>query len=64
MSGAEPTWVAAEQPPAPEPSPTGRVSNPKAVLKQEEGKTLLNAHTHWLVFVDVHQMDTDACMWE
>lgn len=40
MNGAEPTWVAAEQPPVPEPSPPNgdRVSNPTAAVKEEDGK--------------------------
>lgn len=38
MNGAEPTWVAAEQPPVPEPSPPD--SNPTAAVKEEDGKTL------------------------
>lgn len=40
MNGAEPTWVAAEQPPVPEPSPPNgdRVSNPTAAVKEEEGE--------------------------
>lgn len=44
MNGAEPTWVAAEQPPVPEPSPPNgdRVSNPTAAVKEEDGKTRLN----------------------
>lgn len=43
MNGAEPTWVAAEQPPVPEPSPPNgdRVSNPTAAVKEEDGKTRL-----------------------
>ncbi|XP_049919953.1 nucleolar protein 4-like [Epinephelus moara] len=38
MNGVETTWVAAEQPPVPEPSPTNgeRVSNPAAPIKEEE----------------------------
>nr|XP_033485103.1 nucleolar protein 4-like [Epinephelus lanceolatus] len=38
MNGVETTWVAAEQPPVPEPSPPNgeRVSNPAAPLKEEE----------------------------
>lgn len=41
MNSAEPTWVAAEQPPVPEPSPPNgeRVSNPTAAVKEEDGKT-------------------------
>lgn len=44
MNGAEPTWVAAEQPAVPEPSPTNgeRVSNQAATVKEEDGKTLLD----------------------
>lgn len=44
MNGAEPTWVAAEQPPVPEPSPPNgdRVSNPSAPVKEEDGKMSLN----------------------
>lgn len=51
MNSAEPTWVAAEQPPVPEPSPPNgeRVSNPTATVKEEDGKTS-NRH---LVPVDV-----------
>ena len=37
MNGAEPTWVAAEQPPVPEPSPPE--SDPTAAVKEEDGKT-------------------------
>uniref|UniRef100_A0A3Q1CYG1 Nucleolar protein 4 helical domain-containing protein n=1 Tax=Amphiprion ocellaris TaxID=80972 RepID=A0A3Q1CYG1_AMPOC len=38
MNSAEPTWVAAEQPAVPEPSPTNgeRVSNPTATIKEED----------------------------
>ncbi|XP_049437160.1 nucleolar protein 4-like [Epinephelus fuscoguttatus] len=38
MNGVETTWVAAEQPPVPEPSPPNgeRVSNPAAPIKEEE----------------------------
>ncbi|XP_044066695.1 nucleolar protein 4-like isoform X1 [Siniperca chuatsi] len=38
MNSAEPTWVAAEQPPVPEPSPPNgeRVSNPTATVKEED----------------------------
>ncbi|XP_059188993.1 nucleolar protein 4-like [Centropristis striata] len=38
MNGVEPTWVAAEQPPVPEPSqPNGeRVSNPANAIKEED----------------------------
>nr|XP_046252231.1 nucleolar protein 4-like [Scatophagus argus] len=38
MNSAEPTWVAAEQPPVPEPSPANgeRVSNPTATVKEED----------------------------
>ncbi|XP_034447013.1 nucleolar protein 4-like isoform X1 [Hippoglossus hippoglossus] len=38
MNGTEPTWVAAEQPPVPEPSPPNgeRVSNPTAAIKEED----------------------------
>ncbi|TMS15726.1 Nucleolar protein 4-like [Larimichthys crocea] len=38
MNSAEPTWVAAEQPPVPEPSPPNgeRVSNPTANVKEED----------------------------
>ncbi|XP_047468073.1 nucleolar protein 4-like [Mugil cephalus] len=38
MNSAEPTWVAAEQPAVPEPSPTNgeRVSNPAATVKEED----------------------------
>ncbi|CAJ1084634.1 nucleolar protein 4-like [Xyrichtys novacula] len=38
MNSAEPTWVAAEQPPVPEPSPPNgeRVSNPTASVKEED----------------------------
>ncbi|XP_042264067.1 nucleolar protein 4-like [Thunnus albacares] len=38
MNSAEPTWVAAEQPPVPEPSPPNgeRVSNPTATIKEED----------------------------
>ncbi|XP_060913775.1 nucleolar protein 4-like [Labrus mixtus] len=38
MNSAEPTWVAAEQPPVPEPSPPNgeRVSNPAASVKEED----------------------------
>jgi len=41
MNGVEPTWVAAEPPPVPEPSPPHgeRVSNPTAPIKEEDGKT-------------------------
>lgn len=40
MNSAEPTWVAAEQPPVPEPSPPNgeRVSNPTATIKEEDGE--------------------------
>lgn len=43
MNGVEPTWVAAEPPPVPEPSPPNgeRVSDP-APLKEEDGKTWLS----------------------
>lgn len=42
MNSAEPTWVAAEQPPVPEPSPPNgeRVSNPAETIKEEDGKTV------------------------
>ena len=45
MNNAEPTWVAAEQPAVPEPSPPNgeRVSNPVAAIKEEDGKTWLAA---------------------
>ncbi|XP_006794171.1 nucleolar protein 4-like isoform X1 [Neolamprologus brichardi] len=38
MNNAEPTWVAAEQPPVPESSPPNgeRVSNPAATIKEED----------------------------
>ncbi|KAM9751350.1 nucleolar protein 4-like isoform 2-T2 [Menidia menidia] len=38
MNNAEPTWVAAEQPAVPEPSPPNgeRVSNPAAAIKEED----------------------------
>ncbi|XP_061529987.1 nucleolar protein 4-like [Phycodurus eques] len=38
MNGAEPTWVAVEQPPVPEPSPPNgaRVSKPAAAIKEED----------------------------
>ncbi|TNN73291.1 Nucleolar protein 4-like [Liparis tanakae] len=38
MNGVEPTWVAAEPPPVPEPSPPHgeRVSNPTAPIKEED----------------------------
>ncbi|XP_042348097.1 nucleolar protein 4-like [Plectropomus leopardus] len=38
MNGVETTWVAAEQPPVPEPSPPNgeRVSNPTAPIKEED----------------------------
>ncbi|KAM4737930.1 nucleolar protein 4-like [Anableps anableps] len=38
MNNAEPTWVAAEQPAVPEPSPPNgeRVSNPAAIVKEED----------------------------
>uniref|UniRef100_A0A4W6EC49 Nucleolar protein 4-like a n=1 Tax=Lates calcarifer TaxID=8187 RepID=A0A4W6EC49_LATCA len=38
MNNTEPTWVAAEQPPVPEPSPPNgeRVSNPTATIKEED----------------------------
>ncbi|XP_022043639.1 nucleolar protein 4-like [Acanthochromis polyacanthus] len=38
MNSAEPTWVAAEQPAVPEPSPPNgeRVSNPTATIKEED----------------------------
>uniref|UniRef100_A0A3Q3JY64 Nucleolar protein 4 helical domain-containing protein n=1 Tax=Monopterus albus TaxID=43700 RepID=A0A3Q3JY64_MONAL len=38
MNSAEPTWVAAEQPPVPEPGPTNgdRVSDPTAAIKEED----------------------------
>lgn len=58
MNSAEPTWVAAEQPPVPEPSPPNgdRVSNTTAAVKEEDGKTSLNVDTrpsckscHWLL---------------
>ncbi|KAL7399403.1 hypothetical protein ABVT39_023726 [Epinephelus coioides] len=41
MNGVETTWVAAEQPPVPEPSPPNgeRVSNPAAPIKEEEDDT-------------------------
>lgn len=41
MNIAEPTWVAAEPPPVPEPSPPKgeRVSNPTAAVKEEDGET-------------------------
>ena len=41
MNGTEPTWVTAEQPPVPEPSPPNgeRVSNPSGAIKEEDGKT-------------------------
>lgn len=47
MTSAEPTWVAAEQPPVPEPSPPNgeRVSNPTATVKEEDGKTSLTGDT-------------------
>lgn len=40
MNSAEPTWVTAEQPPVPEPSPPNgeRVSNPTATIKEEDGE--------------------------
>lgn len=40
MNAAEPTWVAAEQPPVPEPSPPNgdTVSNPAAAVKEEDGE--------------------------
>lgn len=40
MNITEPTWVAAEQPPVPEPSPPNgeRVCNPAATVKEEDGK--------------------------
>lgn len=39
MNSAEPTWVATEQPPVPEPSPPNgdRVSNSAANVKEEDG---------------------------
>lgn len=42
MNSAEPTWVAAEQPPVPEPSPPNgeRVNNLTTAIKEEDGKTL------------------------
>lgn len=42
MNGAEPTWVAAEQPAVPEPGPPNgeRVSNQAATIKEEDGKTV------------------------
>lgn len=58
MNSAEPTWVTAEQPPVPEPSPPNgdRVSNTTAAVKEEDGKTSLNVDTqpsckscHWLL---------------
>ncbi|XP_011601089.1 nucleolar protein 4-like isoform X2 [Takifugu rubripes] len=36
MNNAEPTWVTAEQPPVPHPSPPNGVGNPKAAVKEEE----------------------------
>lgn len=41
MNGVEPAWVAAEQPPVPEPSPANgeRVSNTTANIKEEDGET-------------------------
>lgn len=52
MNSAEPTWVAAEQPPVPEPSPPNgeRVSNPTANVKEEDGKTPLPVDAHQLFF--------------
>lgn len=53
MNSAEPTWVAAEQPPVPEPSPPNgeRVSNPTANVKEEDGKTPLPVDAHQLCLV-------------
>lgn len=50
MNSAEPTWVAAEQPPVPEPSPPNgeRVSNPTANVKEEDGKMTLPVDAHQL----------------
>lgn len=38
MNNTEPTWVPAEQPPVPDPSPHNGVANPTATVKDEEGK--------------------------
>lgn len=40
MNAAEPAWVAAEQPPVPEPSPPNgdAVGNPAAAVKEEDGE--------------------------
>lgn len=43
MNNAEPAWVAADQPAAPDPSPPNRerVSNPAATIKEENGEAWL-----------------------
>lgn len=43
MNGAEPTWVAAEQPAVPEPSPPNgeRVSSQAAAIKEEDGMMIV-----------------------
>lgn len=43
MNGAEPTWIAAEQPAVPEPSPPNgeRVSNQTATIKEEDGMMIV-----------------------
>uniref|UniRef100_A0A3B4T4Q6 Nucleolar protein 4-like a n=1 Tax=Seriola dumerili TaxID=41447 RepID=A0A3B4T4Q6_SERDU len=54
MNSTEPTWVAAEQPPVPEPSPPNgeRVSNPATTIKEEDGRTSLTAAAlFWILFV-------------
>lgn len=40
MNAAEPAWVAAEQPPVPEPSPPNgdAVGNPAPAVKEEDGE--------------------------
>lgn len=37
MNNSEPTWVPAEPPPVPDPSPHNGVANPTTTVKEEEG---------------------------
>lgn len=47
MNGAEPTWVAPEQPPAPEPGPpNGERVGSQSAVKEEDGELVVNVWLH------------------